>query len=96
MYLQVPLYKYKLCSTYGYLRTSINSITPTGDLNKYKSAISISKCPMGDLNKYKFVISTRTCISLLYEFMNNSYICYYTFVTVICLLEMSISACVYV
>ena len=42
MYLQVPLYKYKLCNTYGYLRISISSVTPTGDLNKYKSAISTS------------------------------------------------------
>ena len=66
----------------------------TGDLNKYNSAISISMCPTGDLKKYKFVISTSTCISLLYEFMNNFDICYYIFVTVICLLEMSISACV--
>ena len=41
MYLRVPLYKYKLCSTYGYLHISINSVTPTGDLNKYKSAISM-------------------------------------------------------
>ena len=60
---------YKLRSTYGYLRTSISSVTPTGDLNKYKSAISISMC-----------------ISLLYEFMNNYDICYYIYVTVICLL----------
>ena len=38
------MYKYKLCSTYGYLRISIRSVTPTGDLNKYKSAISTSMC----------------------------------------------------
>ena len=38
MNLRVLLYKYKLCSTYGYLHTSISSVTPTGDLNKYKSA----------------------------------------------------------
>ena len=38
MYLRVPLYKYKLCST------SIRSVTPTGDLNRYKSAISTSMC----------------------------------------------------
>ena len=44
MYLRVPLYKYKLCSTYGYLRTSISSVTPTGDLNKYKFSISTSMC----------------------------------------------------
>ena len=42
MYLRVPPYKYKLCSTYGYLYTNISSITPTGDQNKYKSAISTS------------------------------------------------------
>ena len=44
MYLQVPLYKYKLCSTYGYLCISISSVTPTEDLNKYKSAISTIMC----------------------------------------------------
>ena len=96
MYLRVPLYNYKLCSTYGYLRTSISSVTHTGDLNKYKSTINTSMCPMGDLNKYKSVISTSMCISLLYEFMKNSYICYCISVTAICLLNMSISACVYI
>ena len=69
MYLRVPLYKYKLCSTHGYLCTSISSVTPKGDLNKYKSTTS-----------------TSMCISLLYEFMKNSNICYCIFVTVICLL----------
>ena len=80
MYLRVPLYKYNLCnsygylctsisSTYGYLRTSISFVTPTGDPNKYKSAIS-----------------TSMCISLLYEFMKNYDIFYCIFVTVICLL----------
>ena len=73
------MYKYKLCSTYGYLRTSISFVTHMGDLNKYKSAIS-----------------TSMCISLLYEFIKNSDICCYISVTVICLLQMSISACVYV
>ena len=79
MYLRVLLYKYKLCSTYGYLHITISSVTPTGDLNKYK-----------------YAISTSMCISLLYEFMNNSDICYCISVIVICLLEMSISAYVYV
>ena len=79
MYIRVPLYKYKLCSTYGYLRTSINSVTPTGDMNKYILAISKSMC-----------------ISLLYEFMKNSDICYYISVTVICLHYKSFNACVYV
>ena len=69
MYLRVSLYRYKLCSTYGYLHTSISSVTPTGDLNKYKSAIGASRW-----------------ISLLYEFIKNSDICYCIFVTVICLL----------
>ena len=61
MYLQVPLYKYKLYSTYKHLRTSINSVTSMGDLNKYKSAISTSMCPTRDLNKYKSAISTSMC-----------------------------------
>ena len=34
--------KYKLYSTYGYLRTSISSVTSTRDLDKYKSVISTS------------------------------------------------------
>ena len=94
MVLRVPLYKYKLCSTYGYLRTSISSVTPTGDLNKYKLCSTyeyLRKCVssvnlMGDLNKYKSSISTSMCISLLYEFMKNSNIFYCIFVTIICLL----------
>ena len=65
---------------------SICSVTPTGDLNKCKSAISTSICPTGDLNKYKSVICTSRHISLLYEFMINSNIYYCTSVTVICLL----------
>ena len=40
----------------------------------------------GDLNKYKPTISTSMCISLLYEFMINSNICYRVSITVICLL----------
>ena len=63
MYLQVPLYKYKICSTYEYLCISISSVTLTGDLNKYKSIISTSMCPTGDMNKYKFAISTSMGIS---------------------------------
>ena len=65
------MYIILLCSTYGYLcaSLSISFVTPTGDLNKHKSAISTSRC-----------------ISLLYEFMINDYICYYIFVNVICLL----------
>ena len=86
MYLWVPLYKYKLYSTYGCLRTSISSVTPTRELNKYKSVISTSMCPMGDMNKYKFAISASMGISWLYEFMNISDICYCISVTVICLL----------
>ena len=60
-----------------------------GDLNKYKSAISTnirSVTPTGDLNKYKSAISTSMCISLLFEFMKNSDICYCKSVIVICLL----------
>ena len=89
MYLRVPLYKYKLYSTYGYLCTSISSVTPTGDMNKYKSAISTSissVIPTRDLNKYKSAISTSRCISLLYEFMKSFDICYCISTTVICLL----------
>ena len=54
------MYKFKLCSTYGYLCISISSVTPMGDLNKYKSAISISissVTPTRYLNKYKSAIS---------------------------------------
>ena len=59
---------------------------PTGDLNKYKSSISVSMCHMGDLNKYKPAISTSMCISLLYEFIKIYDICYCISVSVICLL----------
>ena len=65
MYLRVPLYKYKLCSTYGYLCTSVSSVVPTVPLYKYKLCstygylcISISSVtPTGDQNKYKSAIS---------------------------------------
>ena len=89
MYLRVPLYKYKLYSTYGYLHTSISSVTPTRDPNKYKSAISTSICyvtPTRDMNKYKSAMTTSMCINLLYEFMINSDICYCISIIVICLL----------
>ena len=69
MYLWVPLYKYKFCSTYGYFCTSISFVTLTGGPNKYKSVISTSMCPTRDLNKYESAISTSRYISLLYEFM---------------------------
>ena len=69
MYLWVPLYKSKFCSTYWYFCISISFVTPIGDLNKYKSVISTSMCPTGDLNKYAYAISTSRCISLLYGFM---------------------------
>ena len=58
MYLRVPLYKYKLCSTYGYLLISISPVTPTGDLNKYKSAIRTSICIS---LLYEFMINPDIC-----------------------------------
>ena len=39
LYTSIQLY-----STFRYLRTSISSVTPTGDLNKYKYIISTSMC----------------------------------------------------
>ena len=38
MYLRVPLYKYKSAKSISIF------VTPTGDLNKHKSVISISIC----------------------------------------------------
>ena len=35
-------YKYTFCSTYGYLSKGLSSVTPTRDLNNYKSETSIS------------------------------------------------------
>ena len=75
--------KYKFGSTYGYLCTSISSVTRIGDLSKYMFVISTSisfVTPTGDPNKYKFAISTNMCISLSYEFMKNPDICYCIFV----------------
>ena len=53
-----------LCSTYRYLRISISFVTPTGDLNKYKFAISISMCIS---LFYKFMKNSNICycISIL-------------------------------
>ena len=56
-----------ICSTYGYFRIRISSITPTGDLNKHKVAISTSKSHMGDPYKHKSIRSISNYISALYE-----------------------------
>ena len=66
MYLRVPLYKYKLCTTYEYLYISISFVVLKGTFYKYKLCstygylyISISSVtPTGNLNKYKSAIST--------------------------------------
>ena len=51
-------YQYKFCSTYKYFRIKINSVTPTGVLNKHKSVISISSVtPTGVPTENKSVIS---------------------------------------
>ena len=52
------MYKHKLCSTYEYLSIIISSVTPTGDLNKYKSAISTSICIS---LLYEFMINPDIC-----------------------------------
>ena len=44
--------------------TRISPVTPTGDLNKHKVAISTSLSPTENLNRHKSVISIRNCISL--------------------------------
>ena len=58
-----------ICGTYGYFCIRISSVTPTGDLNKHKVAISTSMGHMGDPNKHKSVRSISNCISSLYECM---------------------------
>ena len=58
MYLRVPLYKCKFCCPYGYLRISVSSVTPMGDLDKYKSAISTSRCIS---LLYEFMINFDIC-----------------------------------
>ena len=68
MYLRVPLYKYKFFSTYGYFCTSMSSVTPTGDLNKYKSAISTSTCISLLYEFMKILISTNEYLLLLYAY----------------------------
>ena len=68
MYLWVPLYKYKFYSTYGYFCTSISSVTPTGDLNKYKSTISTSRCISLLYEFMKILISANEYLLLLYAY----------------------------
>ena len=68
MYPRVPLYKYKLCSTYGYLHISINSVTPTEVLNKYKSNISTSMCISLLYEFMKILISATIYLLLLYAY----------------------------
>ena len=54
-------YRYKFCSTYGYLKKGLSFVTPTRDLDKYQSERSSSRCPLGDLNTYTSDTSTSTC-----------------------------------
>ena len=66
MYLWVPLYKYKFYSTYGYLHISINFVTSTGNLDKYKSVVSTSICISLLYEFMQILISTSVYLSLLY------------------------------
>ena len=68
MYLRVPLYKYKIYSTYGYFCTSISSVTSKGDLNKYESAISTSRCISLLYEFMKILISANEYLLLLYAY----------------------------
>ena len=70
MYLQVPLYKYKFCSTYGYPCISRNSATPMGDLNKYRIVISTSTCIS---LLYEFIMNPDVCYC--YMFTEKEYKC---------------------
>ena len=63
-------YKYKFYSTYGYFRTSISWVTPTGDLNKYKSTISTSICTS---LLYEFTMNPDICY--YYMFTEKEYKC---------------------
>ena len=60
-YLQVLLYKYKSAKS---ISISINSITPMGDLNKHKSAISTSRS-ISLLYEYMKILISVTVICLL-------------------------------
>ena len=68
MYLRVPLHKYNLCSTYGYLHISISFVTPTRDLDKYKSAISTSICISLLYEFMQILISATVYMLLLYAY----------------------------
>ena len=60
------MYKHKLYSTYGYLNISISSVTPAGDLNKYKSVISTSICISLSYEFMIILISATVHLLLLY------------------------------
>ena len=79
MYLRVPLNKYKFYSTYGYLRMSISSITPTGDLNKYKSAITTSMCISMLYEFMKILISATVYLLLLNAYCKRILMHVYTY-----------------
>ena len=68
MYLWVTLYKYKFYSTYGYFYTSISSVTPMGDLDKYKSFISTSRCISLLYEIMKILIYANEYLLLLYAY----------------------------
>ena len=53
----------------GTSEQAINSVTPTGDLNKHKVTISTSMSHMRDPRKHKSVRSISNCMSSLYECM---------------------------
>ena len=62
------MYIILLYSTYRYLCTSIISVTPTRDMNKYKSSISKSMCISLLYDFMKILISAIVYLLLLYAY----------------------------
>ena len=79
MYLRVPLHKYKLCGTYRYLSKSISSVTPMGDLDKYKYAISTRICISLLYEFMQIMISATVYLLLLYDYCKGVLMHMYTY-----------------
>ena len=63
------MYNHNLCSTYGYLSIRISSVTPTGDLDKYKSVISTRICISLLYEFMPILIFSTVYLLLLYAYM---------------------------
>ena len=73
------MHKHKLYSTYGYLSISISSVTPKGNLNKYKFVISTRICISLLYESRPILISATVYLVLLYAYYKRVLMHVYTY-----------------